>query len=298
MFKKKKTFSERLRELFGMGTGNEEFFDGMEDLLIESDLGARLTMEILAELREDARAQRMKDQAGLEALLAHHLAGHLKSADMDSLVRPDGLACFLFLGVNGVGKTTHIAKLAARYASRGFAGKMVMAAGDTFRAAACEQLATHGERLGVRTVSQGSGADPAAVIFDALDSARSRGDNLVLADTAGRLHNKAHLVKELEKIDKVVRQKMGDGGVYRKILVIDATTGQNGLQQAETFHEAVGVDAVILSKYDSSARGGILVSVCRQAGLPVAFLGTGESYDDLEAFDPLVFASALMSREV
>lgn len=298
MFKKKKNFSDRLRELFGLGIDKEEFFEGLEDLLLEADLGPRLTMEILEELRDDARAKKLKTQEELEAHLVEHISGHLKTVDLDAVAAAAPFACFLFLGVNGVGKTTSIAKLASRLKTRGLEGKLVLAAGDTFRAAACEQLVTHGSRLGVRTVSQGSGADSGAVIFDALESARARGERLVLADTAGRLHNKAHLVKELEKVDKIVRQKIGSDGIYKKILVIDSTTGQNGLQQAEVFHQAVGVDAVILSKYDSSARGGILVSICRQAGLPVAYLGTGESYDSLEAFEPAGFAARLLSREL
>jgi fused signal recognition particle receptor len=159
----------------------------------------------------------------------------------------------------------------------------VLAAGDTFRAAAVEQLTTHGDRLGLRTVKQSTGADAGAVIYDALASAKSRNEQLVLADTAGRMHNRANLVAELEKIDKIIRRH---DAVYKRVLVLDATTGQNALRQAEIFHEAVGVDAVILAKYDSTAKGGILVPVSRSLHIPCAFLGRGEKYGDLEPFDP------------
>jgi fused signal recognition particle receptor len=171
----------------------------------------------------------------------------------------------------------------------------VLAAADTFRAAAIDQLSIHGERLGLRVVKQAPGADPGAVIYDAIESAKHRGNPLILADTAGRMHNRANLVRELQKIDKIVRGRF-QGGSYRKLLVIDATTGQNGLRQAELFHESVGLDGVILAKYDSASKGGIVVSICRKLGLPFYFMGTGEGYDDLEEFDPDRFIDLLLSE--
>jgi fused signal recognition particle receptor len=206
---------------------------------------------------------------------------------------PERLNVFLVLGVNGVGKTTTIAKLAQYYRAAAGTEGIVLAAGDTFRAAAIEQLALHGERLGMRTVKQIPGADPGAVIYDALESARSRGDRLVLADTAGRMHSKQNLVNELAKIDKIVKNRAADA-VYRRILVIDATTGQNALRQAEIFHEAVGLDAIILAKYDSTAKGGILVPIARELGIPCAFLGRGETYDSLVPFDARTYLAELL----
>jgi fused signal recognition particle receptor len=295
MFKRKKSFGDRLKDLFGIGVGAEEFYEELEDALLEADLGARLTLEIISDVRGMAKSQKLRTQEELTALVAGHIASVVKSGELRPV--PGATQCFLFLGVNGVGKTTSIAKYAHWLKKTGWTGGTVLAAGDTFRAAATEQLILHGERLSLRTVSQGHNADSAAVLFDAIESAKAKGEQLVLADTAGRLHNKAHLVKELEKVDKVVRQKLGGDGQYKKILVIDATTGQNGLQQAEVFHQAVGVDAVILSKYDSNARGGIVVSICKNLGLPIAFVGTGEKYDDLHPFTAKEFVDNILTRE-
>ncbi len=283
-------------QLFGMGIENESFYDNMEDVFIEADMGARFSLEIIEEVKRKAKENRLKSKEDLLALIVQVISAALLSARLEP--NDSGLNCFLFLGVNGVGKTTSIAKYAHWLKSRGWGDKTVLAAGDTFRAAASEQLVLHGTRLGIRTVSQGSGADPAAVIFDALESALARQDKVVLADTAGRLHNKVHLVKELEKIDKIVRAKIGPQGNYKKILVIDATTGQNGLQQAQVFHEAVGVDGVILTKFDSTAKGGIVLSICRNVGLPIMFLGHGETYADLSPFDADEFARNLIDREL
>lgn len=290
MFARKKTLGQTIKDLFGMGKGQAEHFEALEDALLEADIGPQLAMELVDEIRNRTSREKL-DEQGIKEALAGLIAGSLKVASLEP--NDDELYCFLFLGVNGVGKTTSIGKL-AHLVKKDFPGKgIVLAAGDTFRAAACQQLETHGQRLGVRTVSQGAGADSAAVIFDALASASARKEGLVLADTAGRLHNKAHLVKELEKVDKIVRQKVS-GNHYRKVLVLDATTGRNGVQQAEVFHQAVGVDAIILSKYDSSARGGMVVSICRDLGLGFAYVGTGEAYTDFQPFDPIGFSRNLV----
>jgi fused signal recognition particle receptor len=277
-----KGLGSKLRELFGGGQKDEEFFEELEDLLIEADIGAKATMETVEALREQTRTERISGRQPVLRALKEQLSAYIESYDAEP--DPHKLNVFLVLGVNGVGKTTTIAKLAQRYRRSPDDPGVVLAAGDTFRAAAIEQLTMHGDRLGMRTVQQASGADPAAVIFDALESASSRGDRVVLADTAGRMHNRANLVNELQKIDKIVRRK-GDDVLYRRILILDATTGQNALRQAEIFHDAVGVDAVILAKYDSTAKGGILIPIGRELGIPCAFLGRGESYDSLEPFD-------------
>ena len=199
------------------------------------------------------------------------------------------------MGVNGVGKTTTIAKLADYYRREKKIEGIVLSAGDTFRAGAIEQLSLHGSRLGFRVVSQAAGADPGAVVFDSIESARARGEKLVLADTAGRMHNKTNLIRELQKIDKVIQSKLGNG-LYRKVLVIDAVTGQNGLRQAEIFHEAVKVDSIVLTKYDGTAKGGIAIAISRDLGIPLSFVGVGEKITDLRPFDKEIYLDGLLGK--
>jgi len=286
-------FGARLRELFRLPVrGDEEFFASLEDVLLEADIGPAVTDELLTGLKEKVRREGVRDHDGFVAALKRILAGSLRTDPLEPM--PGTLNLFLVLGVNGVGKTTTIAKLAAHYRRAG--RTVLLAAGDTFRAAAIDQLVLWGERLAVPVVRQEPGADPGAVIFDAISSAQARGADLVLADTAGRLHNKAHLVKELAKIDKIVRARLTPQA-YRKVLIIDATTGQNALRQAEVFREAVGVDSVILAKYDSTAKGGVVVSICRELALPFSFVGTGEQPGDLEPFDAERFLDGLVVRE-
>lgn len=288
----KKGFFQKLRDLF-FGGESDETFEAIEDLLIEADLGYKTASALTAELRTIARSGRLKTKQELFAALKDLLRPMILVRPLD--FRHDELNLYLFLGVNGVGKTTSLAKLAYRFVQEG-RGPVVLAAGDTFRAAAAEQLQLHGERQNLRVVAQKHGADPGAVLYDALESARAQGDRTVLADTAGRLHNKANLVKELQKIDKIAKDRVGQG-VYQKILVLDATTGQNAFQQAQVFHEAVGVDAIVLSKYDSSGKGGIVVAVSRELGLPFAYFGTGERPQDFQAFDVEVFLDGLLGEE-
>ena len=196
------------------------------------------------------------------------------------------LNVYLILGVNGVGKTTSIAKMASYYGKKGY--KVVMAAADTFRAAAIDQLDLHAQRTGTRIVRQENGSDPGAVVYDAISSALAKGDDLILCDTAGRMHNKENLVKELQKIDKIIRNRI-EPDCYKKILVVDATTGQNSISQAQIFNDAVGLDALILTKYDSASKAGALV----QIGIPIAFVGTGEHYEDIHVFDKDEFLTGL-----
>ena len=200
-----------------------------------------------------------------------------------SFNKPKSGLVFSLHGPDGVGKTTSAAKLADYFKNNGVEN-IVLASADTFRAAAIEQLALHGQKLGVRVVSHQHGSDPSAVVFDAADALRAAGPGLVIADTAGRLHNKENLVRELQKIDRTCSLK-ADEGCYKKILVIDATTGQNALRQAEVFNEAVKIDAIIMTKYDSTAKGGVAVSIGRELGLPVAYVCTGEGYKDIGPFD-------------
>lgn len=287
----KKGLGARIRQILQGGREGEAFFEELEDVLIEGDLGATLAVSVVDELRKEIGPRRAPERDGVIDLLKGRLAAYLRTEPL--VLDPGKLNCILVLGVNGVGKTTTIAKLVNYYKKGRDFDNVVLAAADTFRAGAIDQLKIHGERLGVRVVSQAPGADPGAVVYDALVSARARGAGLVIADTAGRMHNKANLIKELQKIDRVVRGRIADG-IYRTVLVIDATTGQNGLRQAEVFGEAVPIDSVVLTKYDSSAKGGIALSISKGLGIPFSFIGTGEKPDDLEPFDADRFLDSLL----
>ena len=286
----KMSFADRLRRLFGGKKEDGEFFESLTDLLIEADVGAKNAVEIVDALQKKCREERL---SGGDAILAQLKESFLASVRGVDLAPEEGkVNVYMLLGVNGVGKTTSAAKLARLYSDRGV--KVILSASDTFRAAAVDQIAMHGERLGIRVVKHQMGSDPGAVVFDAADACRAQGGGLVLADTAGRLQNKEHLMGELKKIDKIARAK-ADGGCYRKILVIDATTGQNAVRQAEVFNEAVGLDAIVLAKYDSTAKGGCLVTIGRELSIPVAYLCTGEKYPDIEPFDAEKYVSAMLS---
>lgn len=275
-------FAERIRRLLGMETIQEADWDDLADLLVEGDLGAVFADSIVTELKIHCTRNGIHDGEGARKALKPLLANYARS----TVIEPasDGLNVVLLLGVNGVGKTTTAAKLASFWRNDRGGQKIILAAGDTFRAAAIEQLKLHGERLGLRVVAQERGSDPGAVLFDAIDAAKSEGANLVIADTAGRMHNKQNLMRELEKMDKIVASK-ADSAHYRKILVVDATTGQNAIRQAEAFSEAVSIDGLILTKYDSSARGGIAIALAKEFGIPTAFLCDGEHYEDIHIFD-------------
>ncbi len=278
----KKTFGEKLKSLFSKSSSiNEDFYDELTDMLVEGDIGAKTAFEIVDELESICDKEKIKDQDGIISKLKELLLRDVRAISLKP--ETDRQNVWMMLGVNGVGKTTSAAKLADYLKNNGFEN-IVLASADTFRAAAIEQLAMHGERLGVRVVSHQHGSDPSAVVYDAADALKSKGPGIVIADTAGRLHNKENLVRELQKIDRTCSNK-ADEGCYKKILVIDATTGQNALRQAEVFNEAVKIDALIMTKYDSTAKGGVAVSIGRELGLPVAFVCTGETYKDIAAFD-------------
>lgn len=272
------SFAQRIKNLFSGSSVNEEFYDDLTDALIEGDVGAKIAMEIADSVKEACgkNASRQQIVGELEKLLLEHV----KETSLD--VMPGKVNIWMVLGVNGVGKTTSTAKLANLYKQK-ISEQVVLASADTFRAAAIEQLAMHGEKIGVRVVSHQHGSDPSAVVFDAAEAVKAKGGGLVIADTAGRLHTKENLVRELEKIDRTCRNK-ADEGCYKRILVIDSTTGQNALRQAEVFNEAVGVDALIMTKYDSTAKGGVGVSICRELNIPIAYLCNGEKYENIYKF--------------
>ncbi len=288
----KQSFSEKLRSLFSKSsTINEDFFEELTDMLVEGDIGAKTAFEIVDELESICNKEKINSQDAIAAKLKELLLKDVRSVELKPEVGRQNV--WMMLGVNGVGKTTTAAKLAKYFKNNGLEN-IVLASADTFRAAAIEQLDLHGQRLGIRVVSHQHGSDPSAVVFDAADALRAAGPGLVIADTAGRLHNKENLVRELQKIDRTCSLK-ADEGCYKKILVIDATTGQNALRQAEVFNEAVKIDAIIMTKYDSTAKGGVAVSIGRELGLPVAYICTGEGYDNIAPFNAEAYINEFVS---
>jgi fused signal recognition particle receptor len=279
-------FMSRLRGLLAGESVSPEAWSDVEETLIAGDVGAALAMEVV----ERARARR--DGASAEGAVREELAGLLLPRDSDwSLARPGASpAVALVVGVNGTGKTTTIGKLAARETGAG--RRVILAAADTFRAAASEQLRIWADRAEAEIVSHAAGADPAAVVFDALDAAVARRADVVLIDTAGRLHTKSNLMDELAKIRRVIDRRL-PGAEPETLLVLDATTGQNGLAQAAAFHEAVSLTGIVLTKLDSTARGGIVFAIEQRLGVPVRFVGVGERPGDLIDFDPEAFIAAL-----
>jgi fused signal recognition particle receptor len=277
-----KGIGKRLRELLQSREFGDEFYAELEDAMIEADMGVRIATETAQALRETAAKNGITTRDGLRAALKDLVKGSLLAREIPLV--PGTLNVFLILGVNGVGKTTTIAKLALHFMTRREVPNILLVAGDTFRAAAIEQLKLLGGRLGLPVIAQEPGADPGAVIFDGIASAAARGSQLVIADTAGRLHNREALVKELAKIDKIVAARVS-AEAYRKVLILDATMGQNSLAQAEVFHKAVGLDSIILTKFDSTAKGGMVVPICRELHIPFSYVGQGEKLEDLEVFD-------------
>jgi fused signal recognition particle receptor len=265
---------------------DEDFFDELEETLILCDIGVSATERIMEELRRRVKDEKLTDPAELKPALISIIA-ELVPAGLADVEIP---CAILVVGVNGVGKTTAIGKMAHYHISRG--KSVVLAAGDTFRAAAAEQLTMWGERAGARVVKYGEGADPAAVVYDAVDSAQHRGTDIVICDTAGRLHNKKNLMNELSKISRVL-EKTYDAAHRHTYLVLDATTGQNAVAQAREFAQVTQLTGLILTKVDGTAKGGVICAICDELKLPVVFLGVGEGMEDLQPFDSMAFARSL-----
>jgi fused signal recognition particle receptor len=293
--KTRDAFVDRVDDLFSRRKKiDEDFYEELEEILIGADVGVNTVLKLIDELRAEVKKRKIEDPAELQPILSEKLIELLKGdADAGLNLNPNGLSVILFVGVNGVGKTTTIGKMAHMFKSQG--KKVLMAAGDTFRAGAIEQLETWGERVGVDVIKQQSGSDPAAVMFDAVQAAKTRGVDILLCDTAGRLQNKVNLMEELNKIYRVIQREVPDAP-HEVILVLDATTGQNALSQAKLFGDKTGLTGLVLSKLDGTAKGGIVVAIRQELSLPVKFVGLGEKMDDLQPFDSEQFVHALFGK--
>lgn len=286
--KTKDNLSTKLRLLFAKNKLGDEFYDELEEILISADVSVTTAEEVVERVKEQAIAEKLKDETYAVNLLRGILTDILEEAE----VEPPAYPCVIMLvGVNGVGKTTTVGKLAHYFLSKG--KSVTVAAADTFRAAASEQLSVWADRAKVRIVKHEEGSDPSAVIFDAVNSAKAKKTDVVIVDTAGRLHVKENLMNELRKMDRVVQREYPEAD-FLKLLVLDATTGQNAVNQARVFDEAVELDGIVLTKLDGTAKGGFVFSLSQELGLPVIFAGVGEKMEDLEAFDSATFVDAIL----
>lgn len=276
--------------LLGKKEIDADLLEELEYALITADVGVRTATEILENIRQRVERHLVNDPGELKQLIREHLLGVLEAGERPLAIPAEPPAVIMMVGVNGSGKTTTTGKLAARFQQEG--KKVLLCAADTFRAAAIEQLEVWGERTSTEIVRQGQGADPSAVIYDALKSARARGQDVLLVDTAGRLHTKSNLMTELDKMRRTAARVVA-GAPHEVWLVLDATTGQNGLEQARRFTESAGVTGLVLTKLDGTAKGGIVVAITRELGLPIRYIGVGEQVEDLLPFEPERFISSL-----
>ena len=274
----------------GFSKLDDEFYENLEEAMIMADVGVDTTLKAVEQLRTRVKAEKIKDVEGAKECMREILAEMMTVGDsgLDLSGKPSIL---LFIGVNGVGKTTTIGKIGSKLKAEG--KKILFSAADTFRAAAAEQLVIWADRAGAEIVRQNEGADPAAVVFDSIAAAKARNCDAVLVDTAGRLHNKANLMNELNKISRIIQRECPDSS-KETLLVLDATTGQNGLVQAKQFQETCGITGIVLTKLDGTAKGGIAIAIAQELQVPVKFAGVGEGVDDLKPFDPKAFADALI----
>ena len=293
--KTRKTFGERMNELFAnFRTVDEDFFEELEETLIGADVGFETAIRITEALRQEVKLRNAKKSAEVQNAIIEKLVDLYEAEGINEVnelnIQEDGLTVILFVGVNGVGKTTSIGKLAHQFKNEG--KKVLMAAADTFRAAAIDQFVVWGERAGVEVVRGNAGGDPAAVVFDALERAKTEQADVLLVDTAGRLQNKVNLMNELEKIKRVIQRELPEAP-QETLLVLDATTGQNAMVQAKQFKETTDVTGLVLTKLDGTAKGGIVLAIRNELHLPVKLVGLGEGIDDLEPFDPNDFVVGL-----
>ncbi len=279
--------SKKLTELFAKNKLGEEFYEELEDILISADVSVKTTMEIVDEIRDTAIKEKCKDKEYVISLLKKELFETLDYAEKLEVKSP---AVIMVVGVNGVGKTTTIGKLANKFVKE--KKSVTIAAADTFRAAASDQLSVWADRAKVRIIKHSEGADASAVVFDAIGSAKAKNTDVLIIDTAGRLHVKSNLMEELKKMDRVVKREFPDANYY-KLIALDATTGQNAYNQVEVFNEAIGIDGIILTKLDGTAKGGFIVSLSYELEVPVCYVGTGEKLEDIEDFDAQEFVDSM-----
>ena len=284
--KTKNSIASGLSKIFKRGL-DEEFYEDLENILISADVGAPCAMEIVDELREKARHEKLREEEDVKAALREIMAGMLPEEEFEF----DYPCVIMVTGVNGVGKTTSIGKMAHWFVRN--KKSVVIAAADTFRAAASDQLTVWAERAGVRIIKHAEGADPAAVVFDAIASAKAKKTDVLIIDTAGRLHNKTNLMEELKKMNRVIAREYPECEQYN-LIALDATTGQNAIAQVNAFHEAVDIDGIILTKLDGTAKGGVVFAINRESEVPVVFVGVGEGIDDLERFDAKSFIEGIL----
>lgn len=285
--KTKDGFAKKLNGLFAKDKIGEEFYDELEEILISSDVSVKTAMEIVDEIRDTAIKEKCRDKDYVIELLKNELFETLDYAEPIDFTPP---VAIMIVGVNGVGKTTTIGKLANKFVKDG--KSVTIAAADTFRAAATDQLSVWADRAKVRIIKSDEGADASAVVFDAVSSAKARNTDVLIIDTAGRLHVKANLMEELKKMDRVLRREYGQAKIV-KLIVLDATTGQNAYSQVDAFNQAVGIDGIVLTKIDGTAKGGFIISLSYELEVPVCFVGTGEKIDDIEDFNAKEFIDAL-----
>ncbi|NLP29025.1 MAG: signal recognition particle-docking protein FtsY [Clostridia bacterium] len=288
--KTKSSFTDKITEVLKFTvTIDDDMYEELEELLITADIGMDTTMEIIDNLKLKIKEEKLKDPAGVMDLLKEVISEQLKSSNKKDILAGEQNV-LLIIGVNGVGKTTSIGKIANLYKNNG--KKVLLAAADTFRAGAIEQLEVWSKRSGVDIVKQQEGADPAAVVYDAIQAAKARKTDLLICDTAGRLHNKKNLMDELSKVNRVIQREYGEANI-NTLLVLDATTGQNAIIQAKQFKEVCDLDGIILTKLDGTAKGGVVIAIQRELNIPVYFIGVGEGIDDLQEFDAKMFVDAL-----
>lgn len=291
--KTRENFVEKIEQVFtGRKKIDEDLYDELEEVLIRSDVGVNTSLELVERLRKEVRQRKLSDSSQLTEVLQELIAELLGEEETFAFAK-QGPSVILVVGVNGVGKTTTIGKLANRFKKDG--KRVIMAAGDTFRAAAIDQLEVWGERSGVEVIKHREGADPAAVAYDAVQAAKFRNIDVVIVDTAGRLHNKVNLMEELRKVKRVIEREI-PGAPQEVLLVLDATTGQNALQQAKLFQEVAGVTGIVLTKLDGTAKGGVVLGIRGETQIPVKWIGIGEGMEDLRPFVPKDFAAALFDR--
>jgi fused signal recognition particle receptor len=293
--KSRETWVQKIGSIFQNREWDEQSLEAMEESLLTADVGVKSTQKLMTTLRELSPTGTEDLTQDMSSQLQQAMVTMLQDSTAAPKIQPLSVRPWivLFLGVNGVGKTTTIGKLAAQYKTAG--KKVLLVAGDTFRAAAIEQLEIWGRRAGVEMIKHRSGSDPSAVVYDGMQAAKSRGIDVLLIDTAGRLHTKVHLVEELKKIRRVIAREQ-PGAPHETLLVLDATTGQNGLQQAKIFKDATDIDGIVLTKLDGTAKGGVIISIQEELGVPVRYIGVGEDVDDLQPFEAERFVQALFEQ--